>query len=88
MARKPPPRRDDHDHGPRPGEAPGPGRPFNPLDDPHDEPGAAAPEAVSHGRPISEAEYKRLKQKAAEGGRPRAKSAQEDPSESPHDEDG
>jgi hypothetical protein len=40
---------------------------------------------VPQGIPIGEEEYQELKKQAAQG-RPRAKSAQEDPSESPDDE--
>jgi hypothetical protein len=57
------------------------GRPFHPQD-PHPAGGpetSTPPQAVPLGMPMSDEEYKILKKEAL-GGRPRAKSAQEDPS--------
>jgi hypothetical protein len=86
MARKS--RRPDHEM--EQGVAPAAGATYSPTDHPDEGMPRGEPpsRSVSHGHPIDQSEYRKLKEQAAKAGRPRAKEAQEDPSAPPCEEDG
>jgi len=69
----------DHEQPPAPGSS-APGRPFRPSDLPPEEqkPGKPLREAPSPGVPMSEDEYRRLKEDAARRHMPKDVPAQED----------
>lgn len=84
MARKSTP-----DHKKNQGTAPAAGASFDPKQG-HEEgpPAAGAPSrSVPHGLPISESEYRKLKEEAAKTPGPRAKKAQEDSSTKNEDDE-
>jgi hypothetical protein len=86
MARKASP----PDHEAERGAAPAAGAPYNPTDRPDEDPSPGTPpsRSVSHSQPIDPSEYRKLKEQAAGGGRPRSGEAQEDDAASSCDEDG